>query len=232
MPDKGDPLSTEQVGLIRAWVDQGAGLARGDRASASARPRSPRGTRPSPPASPARARPPGRPLRRPPPGRARRSRSTGRRSPTATFARRASLDLVGLIPTPEQLAAFEKDAGPTATPGSSRRLLADREAYADHWLTFWNDALRNSYRGTGFIDGGRATITRWLYRSLLREQALRPVRPRAGQPGARARRGSPRGSSGEGWSTPARPRRSRRRRTSRRSSSAPTSSARAATTAS
>lgn len=40
-------------------------------------------------------------------------------------------------------------------------------AYADHWLTFWNDLLRNDYQGTGYIDGGRKQITRWLYRSLL-----------------------------------------------------------------
>ena len=38
--------------------------------------------------------------------------------------------------------------------------------YADHWMTFWNDLLRNDYAGTGFIDGGRKQITGWLYESL------------------------------------------------------------------
>ena len=33
-------------------------------------------------------------------------------------------------------------------------------------MTFWNDALRNAYRGTGFIDNGRQQLTGWLYRSL------------------------------------------------------------------
>jgi hypothetical protein len=47
------------------------------------------------------------------------------------------------------------------------RLLDDRVAYADHWLTFWNDLLRNDYAGTGYIDGGRKQITDWLYKSLL-----------------------------------------------------------------
>ena len=47
------------------------------------------------------------------------------------------------------------------------RLLDDREAYADHWLTFWNDLLRNDYKGTGYTDGGRKQITFWLYQSLL-----------------------------------------------------------------
>src|SRR5262249_59476155 len=35
-----------------------------------------------------------------------------------------------------------------------------------HWLTFWNDLLRNDYQGTGYIDGGRKQITPWLYQSL------------------------------------------------------------------
>ncbi|MFM7846780.1 MAG: DUF1553 domain-containing protein, partial [Planctomycetota bacterium] len=46
-------------------------------------------------------------------------------------------------------------------------LLDDNTAYAEHWLSFWNDLLRNDYTGTGFITGGRKQITSWLYRSLL-----------------------------------------------------------------
>ncbi len=46
-------------------------------------------------------------------------------------------------------------------------LLADNIRYTEHWLTFWNDLLRNDYSGTGYIDGGRKQITTWLYRSLL-----------------------------------------------------------------
>ncbi len=47
------------------------------------------------------------------------------------------------------------------------QLLARRRDYADHWLTFWNDLLRNDYRGAGFIDGGRKQISEWLYTGLL-----------------------------------------------------------------
>ena len=47
-----------------------------------------------------------------------------------------------------------------------RRLLSDRQAYAEHWLTFWNDLLRNDYKGVGYIDGGRKPITDWLYTAL------------------------------------------------------------------
>ncbi len=47
-----------------------------------------------------------------------------------------------------------------------RALLADKLNYALHWMAFWNDALRNDYRGTGYIDGGRKQITAWLYDAL------------------------------------------------------------------
>ena len=46
-------------------------------------------------------------------------------------------------------------------------ILSRDVAYAEHWLTFWNDLLRNDYSGTGFITGGRKQITDWLYRSLI-----------------------------------------------------------------
>ena len=46
-------------------------------------------------------------------------------------------------------------------------LLDNDVAYTEHWLTFWNDLLRNDYSGTGFITGGRKQITSWLYRSLI-----------------------------------------------------------------
>ena len=46
-------------------------------------------------------------------------------------------------------------------------MLDDRRGYAEHWLTFWNDLLRNDYAGTGYVDGGRKAITGWLYPALL-----------------------------------------------------------------
>ena len=80
---------------------------------------------------------------------------------SATFLRRATLDLIGQLPTPHELNA---KADRIDIVG---RLLADKRAYADHWLSFWNDLLRNDYRGTGFIDGGRQQISAWLYKSLV-----------------------------------------------------------------
>src|SRR5438552_2428619 len=86
--------------------------------------------------------------------------------PAATGARRASFDLVGLPAAPAELAVFEADARADKRERFVEGLLADRAAYTAHWLTFWNDLLRNAYHGTGFIDGGRKQITGWLYAAL------------------------------------------------------------------
>jgi len=82
------------------------------------------------------------------------------------FARRVHLDLVGLLPNPRQLKQFLADPPASRRLLLVKRLLADRQAFAAHWMVFWNDCLRNAYRGTGFIDDGRRQITGWLYRSL------------------------------------------------------------------
>jgi hypothetical protein len=82
------------------------------------------------------------------------------------FLRRVSLDLVGLLKPPND----ERPSSPTKVPTSAalvRELLANDVAYAEHWLTFWNDLLRNDYTGTGFITGGRKQIARWLYEALV-----------------------------------------------------------------
>lgn len=83
------------------------------------------------------------------------------------FLRRCYLDLIGLPPTVEEQQSF------LALPAANRRnqvlkhLLDRKHDYAEHWLSFWNDLLRNDYVGTGYIDGGRKQITPWLYQALL-----------------------------------------------------------------
>jgi len=85
----------------------------------------------------------------------------------ATFARRLHLDLHGLLPEPAALEKFLADKRPDRRAILVRELLANDVAYAEHWLTFWNDLLRNDYGGTGFITGGRKQISKWLYRALV-----------------------------------------------------------------
>jgi hypothetical protein len=85
----------------------------------------------------------------------------------AAFLRRVSLDLVGLLPEPSTLREFLADTSPDKRARAIDRLLEDKIAYADHWLSFFNDLLRNDYSGTGFITGGRSQISGWLYEALV-----------------------------------------------------------------
>ncbi len=80
------------------------------------------------------------------------------------FARRVYLDVIGLLPTSEQLTAFERDRAADKRAKLVDQLLADKQAFAEHWMTFWNDLLRNDEQTN--IDGLRKPITAWLYKSL------------------------------------------------------------------
>jgi mono/diheme cytochrome c family protein len=55
--------------------------------------------------------------------------------------RRASLDLTGLPPTPEEIAAFEKDLSPNAFAKVVDRLLASPR-YGERWGRIWLDVAR------------------------------------------------------------------------------------------
>ncbi len=83
-----------------------------------------------------------------------------------TYLRRVYLDVLGLIPPPDSVDAFVRDPRPDKRALLVSRILARNDDYAQHWLTFWNDALRNDYSGTGYITKGRWDITSWLYTSL------------------------------------------------------------------
>lgn len=83
-----------------------------------------------------------------------------------TYIRRVYLDAIGLIPTPDAIDAFVKDSRKDKRKQLVKAVLNRQDDYARHWLSFWNDALRNDYTGTGYITGGRSDITAWLYTSL------------------------------------------------------------------
>lgn len=84
-----------------------------------------------------------------------------------TFLRRLHLDVVGLLPSEAQLDEFLADIDPAKHAKAVEAVLQRNRDYAAHWMTFWNDLLRNDYAGTGFIDGGRKQITGWLYQALV-----------------------------------------------------------------
>tara|TARA_Y100001934_G_scaffold281817_1_gene392943 strand:- start:7640 stop:10663 length:3024 start_codon:yes stop_codon:yes gene_type:complete len=58
-----------------------------------------------------------------------------------TLIRRASFDLTGLPPTPEEIASFVKDASPNAFSVVVNRLL-DSKAYGERWGRHWLDVAR------------------------------------------------------------------------------------------
>lgn len=59
----------------------------------------------------------------------------------ATLIRRVSYDLIGLPPTPEEVAAFETDAAPDAYARLVDRLLASPQ-YGERWARKWLDLAR------------------------------------------------------------------------------------------
>ena len=96
-------------------------------------------------------------------------KNLGPRAPVsdAKFARRAYLDAWGLLPTPDQLQAFLADPRPDKRAALVDRLLADNDKYAEHWISFWNDLLRNEDGVTYFSEtAGRKSITEWLLPAL------------------------------------------------------------------
>lgn len=64
----------------------------------------------------------------------------------ASFLRRASLDIIGQLPRPEEVRRFVADSTPNKREALIDQLL-ERPEYADHWATKWADLLRpNPYR--------------------------------------------------------------------------------------
>jgi len=87
------------------------------------------------------------------------------------FIKRAYMDIIGLLPTPETIHEFRENNNPNKRERLIDSLLSDHQNYTQHWLSFWNDLLRNDYSGTGFITGGRKQITAWLYESLMNNKS-------------------------------------------------------------
>ncbi|HEY6168074.1 MAG TPA: DUF1549 domain-containing protein, partial [Verrucomicrobiae bacterium] len=165
MPAKGKKLTKEQVAIVRAWIDQGMPWPKEitffKHEPANLTPR-------------VAAVPPAKNGLENPVDRfvdfyfAKNKVKWARPVDDRTFARRAWLDTIGLLPPPVELEKFLADKSPDKRAKLVGRLLANNQAYAEHWLTFWNDMLRNDYKGTGYIDGGRKQITGWLYTALAR----------------------------------------------------------------
>ena len=59
----------------------------------------------------------------------------------AVFLRRAYLDVIGTLPTPQEAAQFLADRDPNKRGALIDRLL-ERDEFADYWAMKWSDLLR------------------------------------------------------------------------------------------
>lgn len=163
MPTKGKRLSKEDIAMLEYWIQQGAPWPTGPEKSlyrvAALEPRMP--------VLPKATAGLSQPIDLFVNDYFKKHKITWPRSvDDKTYLRRVYLDVTGLLPSPENISEFLKDTRPNKRELLVDKLLANNEGYAQHWLTFWNDALRNDYTGTGYITNGRFGITKWLYGSL------------------------------------------------------------------
>jgi hypothetical protein len=84
-----------------------------------------------------------------------------------TLARRASFDLHGLPPTPEQVEEFVNDKSPDAYEKMVDRLLASPR-YGERWGRYWLDLVR--YADTSGFETDHFFIAAWRYRDWVIEQ--------------------------------------------------------------
>src|SRR5262249_26168050 len=126
MPLKAPPLAEKEIALLRAWIDQGVSWQEGfsfgkPRYVATLQPRRPE----LPPARDGRTNPIDRILD----AYMQQHKVTPAPLDDAAFLRRVSLDLIGLLPTTEQLDAFLADATADKRDRLIRRLLDDQQGY-------------------------------------------------------------------------------------------------------
>ncbi len=160
MPFRKEPLSPQELALLRRWIDQGARWPT-DQPPPAATPRlAPRW--PRIPEGPAHLTNPidrfvaaflsaqGKPFPQPVPDR--------------VFLRRVHLDLWGLLPSPREIESFLWEEDEDKRERRIRALLEDSDRYAEHWMSYWNDLLRND-EGVRY-HGERESVSEWLQKAL------------------------------------------------------------------
>jgi hypothetical protein len=164
MPPAGERLSAREIGLIRAWIDQGAFWPDDERPVVkgelwwSLRPL----TWPRVPPSTG----PGLPVRNPIDAfiRAKQYEKGLTASPEAdrrTLIRRVTFDLTGLPPTLDEVERFVKDTHPLAYDRLVDRLLASPQ-HGERWARHWLDVVH--YGETHGYDKDKPRPNAWPYR--------------------------------------------------------------------
>ncbi len=83
----------------------------------------------------------------------------------ATFLRRAFLDAIGTLPTPEEVREFLADPSPNKRSAWIDKILA-RTEYADFWAVKWGDLLRNQRKGQRDHQRGTYAFHAWIRNAL------------------------------------------------------------------
>ena len=164
MPMEGDLLDSTEIAAVRDWINQGAHWDSGSVTTAADALAALESTDLAPDAReywafelPVEHSPPAYPHLDHPIDhfleRARQERGLSAAPPAdpATLIRRAYLDLVGLLPTPEETAAFVADREPEAWERLIERLL-DSPHYGERWGRHWLDVARFA-DSSGFEQG-------------------------------------------------------------------------------
>jgi len=163
MPKKKEKFTAEQIGLVRAWIDQGAVWEGGAVKAYSYNTNHWAFKAPVRPSAPSVAD-------------KKWSRSPidnfilakldaeklkpSQEADKITLIRRLTLDLIGLPPTPEDVDAFLADQSPDAYAKQVDRLLASPH-YGEKWGRFWLDAARYA-DSDGFEKDKTRSV--WFYR--------------------------------------------------------------------
>jgi hypothetical protein len=166
MPFGGSPLASGQIETIRTWIDQGA---RETPTSAAAKPKWEAPLFLEPPAKP--------PVTwdkwTSPVDLYVAAYLKANHTPEpqlisdAAFARRAYLDIWGLLPPPDDLQSFLSDKRAGKRQQLVSKLLANNQNYAENWISYWNDLLRNDEGVSYYSETAlRKSISTWLLNAL------------------------------------------------------------------
>jgi mono/diheme cytochrome c family protein len=164
MPAKGDPLSADQIGLIRAWIDQGAAWPESTQSEVD------------PIASHWAFQPVKRPsvppvVARPPVANpidafivaslAEKNLDLSPEADPVTLIRRLYLVMLGMPPTPDEVAAYLADSSPGAFERLVDKVLEDPR-YGERWGRHWLDVIR--FAETNGFETNRERPNAWKFR--------------------------------------------------------------------
>ncbi len=159
---KGKPLTPAEIGLIRAWIDQGANWPDGGDAELAAKHWSFQKAVAIPSPVVKDAAWPGSPIDSFILDRLEKEEiAPSPPADNATLLRRAYLDLVGLLPSPEEVHSFVADTQPDAYERLIDRLLGSPH-YGERWGRHWLDQARYA-DSDGYEKDGKRPFA-WRYR--------------------------------------------------------------------